>query len=234
MDVETIPTYIYVRYRSKCRSFDPVETALGVALDRAITRYNYYQSKTPRSLLGKALRHCIAVFKEELLRQGVSVEKELFREYVRRLWMMLVAWSKTRYVNLPRPRTHVIIFKKDNKLYGVYAQLDFFEYKNGKPHYYELKSFDIWSGCRDYVWIQACVFRLLGPLTIIYYKRDNNGYYHIETQDIEPDYSIIDDIVSFIENTRYSKTEDIEEIKYYHPVIIYEWIENKWCLANKL
>ncbi len=227
--VRAIPTYRFVKSVAGDTSSDPVELAFGKAIDTAIAQYNYYQSRSFKPLLGKALKCCIAVFNRELKRYGVVVDKDKYRAIVARMWRILCAWASSPYTGLYRPRTHVILLHKDNVFYGVYAQPDFIEYRaSGLTRFYELKSYDIMVGENRHVWVQAKVFSLLGQLTIIYFTEDSIGYVHIKTVDVDRDYSVLDKLWSFIGSTSNYEEVELEELLALYPVVYYRWVHGKW------
>lgn len=227
--VKLIPTYRFVK--SKClEDVNLVELAYGKALDTALCQYNYYQSRSMRSLLNEAMRCGMKVFSMELKMLGINLSSDEKRRYAWRMWRMLCCWRKSKYFDMFRPKTHIILLEKYGELYGVFAQPDFWD----DGVFYEVKSFDVERNERlkKCVTEQCRVFSLLGDLRLVYFVENDAGYFSLIEKPIERDITVLDelwDYISSLNNTQYDY-EDLEELEEIYPMLIYRFNENtnKW------
>jgi len=230
MEVKLIPTYQFVK--SKCSmKGSPADMAFGKALDTALSQHNYYQSLTFRPLLREAMRCTMKVFAEELRKQGVELSRSEKVAYAGRAWRMLSCWRKSKYAELLRPRTHVILLEKNGALYGVFAQPDFWDEVSV---FYEVKSYDVEEDedAAKCVKEQCRVFSLLGELRLVYFTKDANGYYALVEKQVEKDPGVLDDLWEYISSLEedQSTQAELDDLLGYYPVVKYSFNaeENRW------
>jgi len=73
------------------------------------------------------MRCAMKVFDEELKLYGIKLSVEERRKYALKIWKMLCCWRKSKYFDMLRPKTHVILLEKHGITYGVFAQPDFWD-----------------------------------------------------------------------------------------------------------
>ncbi len=220
-----IPTYMFVEYEAPSpKNF--VDMAFGKAIDTAISQYNYYSQKTSRPLLREAMKCAMAVFSLELKSMEVEMDWREFRVYAGRLWRMICCWAKSRYAEMLRPKTHVILLEKEGVMRGVFAQPDF----KCDEVYYEVKSFSIEEEKLGHVEVQAKVFSLLGELKLVYFVEEN-GYYNLKETDVEKSVEILEELWEYLalaEEKMLGKHYLLEDLLFEHPTVKYVYKNNSW------